>query len=160
MTSANYRQGLNEPDDARGAVDAVRALARAARVLERASNELSMPHYRVLSAIAAGEERASRVAERLELGRPAISSAVDALCRGGLLVRAEVQRDQRAVDLHLTPEGFALLERVEAKMVRVIDELCDATPNGRRVIDALASLGPAVDEMYANRFERLRRSRP
>jgi DNA-binding MarR family transcriptional regulator len=55
------------------------------------SSELNMVHYRVLSAIASGEDRASRVAERLELGRPAISAAVDALCRAGYLVRGEVK---------------------------------------------------------------------
>ncbi len=71
-------------------VDAVRALARATRVLERASGELSLAHYRVLSAIASGEKRASRVAERLAIGKPTVSAAVEALAQRGLLLRSAV----------------------------------------------------------------------
>ena len=79
-----------------------------------------MPHYRVLASVAAGEERASRVAERLELGRPAISSAVEALCAHGFMERREVEGDQRAVDLRVTPEGVAVLERVEHEMTEAL----------------------------------------
>jgi DNA-binding MarR family transcriptional regulator len=60
-------------------IEAVRALARATRVLERASGELSLAHYRVLAAIASGDERASRVANRLAIGKPTVSVAVEAL---------------------------------------------------------------------------------
>ncbi len=63
--------------------DAVRALARASRVLERASSELSLAHYRVLSAIASGDERGSRIAARLALGKPTVSAAVESLCQRG-----------------------------------------------------------------------------
>ena len=77
-------------------VAAVRAVARLARVLERASGDLSMAHYRVLAAVADGDERASRVAARLALGKPTISASVDALCRRGLLTREDVVHDQRA----------------------------------------------------------------
>src|SRR5579875_3572176 len=59
--------------------EAVRALARASSVLERSSSELNLAHYRVLSAIASGQERASHVAARLALGRPAVSAAVESL---------------------------------------------------------------------------------
>ena len=87
----------------------MRALARATRVLERASGELSLAHYRVLSAIASGDERASRVAHRLAVGKPTVSAAVDALAQRGLLVRTAVDRDHRVAALHLTSEGVALL---------------------------------------------------
>jgi DNA-binding MarR family transcriptional regulator len=86
-------------------VEAVRALARASRVLERASGELSLAHYRVLSAIASGDERASRVASRLAIGKPTISAAVDTLCQRGLLLRSDVDGDQRVASLRLTSEG-------------------------------------------------------
>jgi len=134
-----------------GSVEAVRALARASRVLERASGELSLAHYRVLSAIASGDERASRVASRLALGKPTVSAAVETLVQRGLLIRSVVEGDQRVAALHLTPEGFALLDRVEAEMIRRIDDLCARTPDGTQLLESLAWLGAAIDDMQAQR---------
>jgi DNA-binding MarR family transcriptional regulator len=129
----------------------VRALARASRVLERASGELSLAHYRVLSAIASGDERASLVASRLAIGKPTISAAVDSLCQRGLLFRSGVEGDQRAAALGLTPEGTATLARVEAEMIRRIDDLCARTPDGRQLTESLVWLGVAIDEAQAER---------
>src|SRR5262249_17877418 len=56
---------------------AVQALARLSRLLERAAAPLSLADYRALAAILAGEERASRLAERLAVGKPSISATVD-----------------------------------------------------------------------------------
>jgi DNA-binding MarR family transcriptional regulator len=132
-------------------VEAVRALARASRLLERASPELTLAQYRVLSAIASGDERASRVAERLELGKPTVSAAVESLCRAGLIARAEVERDQRALDLRLTATGRVVLDRVEDQMVAVVDDLCERTPDASALKQGLAWLGAAVDERAAER---------
>jgi DNA-binding MarR family transcriptional regulator len=130
-------------------VGAVRALARASRYLERASSELSLAHYRVLSAIASGDERASRVASRLALGKPTISAAVEALSQRGLVIRSDVEGDQRATTLRLTATGAALLVRVEAAMTERIDRLCDHTPDGDQLLAALLWLGSAIDEVQA-----------
>ncbi|HYA68345.1 MAG TPA: MarR family winged helix-turn-helix transcriptional regulator [Acidimicrobiales bacterium] len=132
-------------------VEAVRALVRASRVLERSSDELSLAHYRVLSAIAAGAERASRVAERLELGKPTVSAAVDTLWRAGLIVRTEVEGDQRALALHLTAAGHLLLDRVEEEMAERVDDLCARTPDAAALKEALAWLGAAIDLRAAER---------
>jgi len=132
-------------------VAAVRALARATRVLERASGELSLAHYRILSAIAAGNERASRVASRLAIGKPTVSAAVDSLVQRGLLVRSEVEGDQRAAALHLTPAGVDLVARVEAEMVLRINDLCARTPDGPRLMESLIWLGDAIDDVQAQR---------
>jgi len=132
-------------------VEAVRSLARASRVLERASGELSLAHYRVLSAIASGDERASRVADRLAVGKPTISATVDVLCQRKLLERWEVEGDQRASTLRLTAEGEALLARVESEMINRIDDLCDRTPDGRQLLESLVWLGRAIDETQAQR---------
>jgi DNA-binding MarR family transcriptional regulator len=134
------------------AVPAIRALARVSRVLEAATADLSLAHYRVLAAIASGEERASVVAARLALGKPAVSAAVDALCRRGLLERLDVVADGRAVALSLTAEGVAVLDRVEAEMTRRVVDLCARTSNPEGVLDALAQLGPAMDEARAERL--------
>jgi DNA-binding MarR family transcriptional regulator len=133
-------------------VEAVRALARVSRVLERASGELNLAHYRVLSAIASGDERASRVAVRLALGKPAVSAAVDSLVQRGLVVRTGVTTDQRASDLSLTSAGQAALAEAETAMVGRINELCARTPDVARVLQSLAWLGAALDEVVAERF--------
>ncbi len=136
------------PDPCPPAVEAVRSLARVARVLERASGDLGLSHYRVLSAIAAGQDRASRVAERFELGRPTISAAVDALRRAGLIERAEVANDQRAFALRLTPRGRETLEQVETEMVGVLDDLCHRMARAGGTgdpLDVFAALGDALD---------------
>jgi DNA-binding MarR family transcriptional regulator len=132
-------------------VEAVRALARASRMLERSSPELSLAHYRVLAAVASGDERASRVARRLAVGKPTISAAVDALCQRGLLERLDVAGDQRAAALRLTAGGEHLLARVEAEMIRRIDDLCARTPDGARLVQSLVWLGAAIDETRAER---------
>src|ERR1700722_18822054 len=108
-------------------VEAVRALSRASRLLERASGELSLSHYRVLSAIASGDERASRVAARLAVGKPTISATVESLCQRGLIARSIVAGDHRAAALRLTAEGVALLSRVEAEMVARLEDLGSRT---------------------------------
>jgi DNA-binding MarR family transcriptional regulator len=126
-------------------------LARASRVLERASGELNLAHYRVLSAIASGEERASRVAARLALGKPAVSAAVDSLRLRGLVVRSDVASDHRAAGLFLTAEGQSLLARVEVEMSRAILDLARRTPDSQAVIKSLASLGQAIDEARSDR---------
>jgi DNA-binding MarR family transcriptional regulator len=132
-------------------VEAVRALARASRVLERASGELSLAHYRVLSAIASGDERASRVAKRLAIGKPTVSAAVEALTQRGLLNRSGADGDQRVAVLHLTPEGAALLSRVEAEMISRFDDLCARTPDSAQLRQSLVWLGAAIDEQQAQR---------
>src|ERR1700760_355914 len=86
-------------------VGAIRALARMARLLERSSGNLNLAHYRVLSAIAEGDERASGVAARLGLGKPTVSAAVESLTKRGLLLREDAEGDRRATTLTLTPAG-------------------------------------------------------
>jgi DNA-binding MarR family transcriptional regulator len=139
------------PDRAR-AVEAVRALARASSVLERSSPQLSLAHYRVLTAIAQGHERASNIASKLALGKPTVSAAVESLCRRGLLVRSGVAGDQRAAALHLTPAGEMLLEQVETEMISRINDLCDRTPDGGQLIESLVWLGAAMDSRLADRL--------
>jgi DNA-binding MarR family transcriptional regulator len=132
-------------------VDAVRALARAARLLEKAAGDLSLAHYRILSAVAGGDARASRIAARLALGKPAVSTAVEALCQRGLLEREDHAGDQRVVVLRLTREGTARLRAVEADMTRWLDALRTRTPDADAVLDSLVHLGQAIEQVAATR---------
>ncbi len=131
--------------------EAVRALARASRVLERASGELSLAHYRVLSAVASGDERASRLAARLAVGKPAISAAVEALSHRQLLSRSGVAGDQRACCLRLTAAGAALLERVEQEMSEKLRALAARTSDPEAMLDALVEMGAAIDAAASDR---------
>ncbi|HEX4753396.1 MAG TPA: MarR family winged helix-turn-helix transcriptional regulator [Solirubrobacterales bacterium] len=132
-------------------VQAIRALARLARALERSSGDLNLAHYRVLSAIADGDERASRVADRLTLGKPTVSAAVESLCKRGLLSREDAAEDRRAATLTLTPAGEAALAEVERGMIERIDEFLDRTPDAAQVVESLGQLGEAIDEVAGER---------
>jgi len=132
-------------------VQAVRALARLARVLERSTGDLNLAHYRVLSAVAEGDERASRVADRLALGKPTISAAVESLVKRGLISREDAADDRRAATLTLTPAGEEALAEVERGMVERIDEFLERTPDPARVVESLGQLGDAIDEVMSER---------
>lgn len=132
-------------------VEAVQSLTRASKVMERASGGLSLAHYRVLAAVAAGDERASRVAARLALGKPTVSASVEALCARGLLVRSGVAGDQRAIQLSLTEPGRELLEIAERAMTSALEELAARTGRRDEVIDVLVALGSAIDQAAAER---------
>jgi DNA-binding MarR family transcriptional regulator len=137
-----------EPDLA----EATRALARAYRFLERSLDELSMADYRMLAALVEGEERASRLAARLALGKPAVSATVESLVKRGLVVRAKVDGDNRAVALAITPLGFELFERTEAALTARLADLLSRTsdPNGMRTV--LVGLGSAFDSIMVERM--------
>jgi len=133
-------------------VQAIRALARMARQLERSSGDLNLAHYRVLAAVADGDERASRVADRLALGKPTVSAAVESLTKRGLLSREDAADDRRAATLALTPSGKVALATVEEEMLGRLDDLCSRTPDPDAVLDALARLGEALDEIADERL--------
>jgi DNA-binding MarR family transcriptional regulator len=134
-------------------VAAVRSLARVLRILELASQDLNPAHYRVLSAIASGDERASRVARRLALGKPAVSAAVEALTRRGLVDRAPAAADGRVSLLRLTDEGRDVLERAEANMAGVLERLRAGRPHEDEVLASLGALGTAIDAAVERRDE-------
>jgi DNA-binding MarR family transcriptional regulator len=134
-------------------IEAVRALARVSRVVERASDELSFADYRVLAQLSSGEERASRLAQRLALGKPAISASVDSLSKRGLIVRSSVEGDNRATALSLSEDGARLFERMEGRMARQLELLSERTPDGAAVLQALGWLGEVVEAAVAQRFK-------
>lgn len=133
-------------------VEAVRALVRASRLLERASDELNLAHYRVLAAIASGDQRASRIAAKLALGKPTVSSSVEWLCKRGFLARGDVKGDQRAASLQLTSEGVRWLAAVETAMASWVEEVCARTPRPGQTMQALVSMGEAIEQIAAEHF--------
>jgi DNA-binding MarR family transcriptional regulator len=87
----------------------------------------------------------------LALGKPAVSAAVDALCARGLIDRSGVSGDQRAAALSITAEGIVMLRRVEAAMIGRLEELAAQAPDRHRLLDALATLGGAIDRLRDER---------
>lgn len=147
-----YRGAVHQPPPDQDRVTAVRALIRLARLLERACPELSLAHYRVLAAVAAGDQQASRVAIRLALAKPTISASVDALCRRGLLTREDVAGDQRASALRLTPSGHEVLREAEAAMLARLEQVLSRTPDGADAVSAVAQLGQGLDAVADERL--------
>lgn len=119
--------------------------------MEFACGDLSLAQYRVLAAVAEGEERASRIAQRLALGKPTISASVDALCRRGLLDRQAAADDQRVATLQLTPDGEAALRAVEDAMLERFGAVLAHTRDAPDVISALERLALGLDELVAAR---------
>jgi DNA-binding MarR family transcriptional regulator len=129
---------------------AVHALTRASRILERSLPELSVADFRVLSAVAEGEARASRLATRLALGKPAISSTVDSLVRRGMLHRRVHGTDQRAIELALTPSGEAAQQAAESALAAVVAGLVASTEHPDAVLTALGELGDGIELRQAS----------
>jgi DNA-binding MarR family transcriptional regulator len=130
-------------------VDAVRALSRLSRIVERASPDLSSADYRVLAAISGGEARASRMANRLLLGKPTISSTIESLSKRGLIVKSSVEGDNRAVQLALSDDGVGLFARMESRMTRQLELLAERTPNPQQVLQSLSWLGVVIEDSMA-----------
>ena len=130
---------------------AVRAVARLARLLERAAGELSLTHYRVLSMVDGGGERASHLANALALAKPTVTAAVDGLVERGFLAREPVPNDRRSVRIGLTDAGRKALREAEAAMAERLAAVLAETDDSRSTLHALATLGPALDALRAAR---------
>jgi DNA-binding MarR family transcriptional regulator len=125
--------------------DAVDAVTRLARLLERGAAPLSLADFRVLSAIDGGEDRASRLAQRLAVGKPAISATVESLAKRGLVTRTKVAGDQRATALALTAAGAAEYENAKARLAERLSEVAARAGDPGASIRSLAEIGEAIE---------------
>lgn len=73
--------------------------------------DITVEQFHVLRFVRRGMS-ISELAVAKNISRPAISQAVDALVKKGLLVREQSQKDRRYVSLSLTDKGNALLDEV------------------------------------------------
>jgi len=140
---------VTEPSE--NARAAALALSRTARMLERAlahgtAPALSLSDYRVLTAVAGGEGRASRLARRLAVGKPSVSASVDSLVRRGLLARSAGAGDQRAIDLTVTAGGHALLVDADRAVTALVTDIASRTPDPSGTLAALAAFGTALEQ--------------
>ena len=125
---------------------ATRALALAARALERAAGarDLTLAQYRVLSLIAAGDERSSLLAERLAVAKPTITAVVDGLVERGFVAREAVAGDRRSIRLALTPDGPAALRAAEDAMGETLGRILEHARDRDALVAALLDLDDAL----------------
>jgi DNA-binding MarR family transcriptional regulator len=129
-------------------VEAGRALATGARALERVLGDMTLAQFRVLSVVASSPERASRIAERADMSRPALSGLLDGLASRGWVERRVVASDRRGVRLEVTPAGHTALRRAQAAVSEAMAGILVDVPFPARdaVLRALVVLARAFDE--------------
>jgi DNA-binding MarR family transcriptional regulator len=103
---------------------AVRTLARLSRVLEAADAGLTVPQYRMLSALSVGGLRAARLAERLAIRKPTATALADGL------------------------------DAAEAAYVAKLLPLLHDVPDESQFLDALRVIGAALDARLAAKEHR------
>jgi long-chain acyl-CoA synthetase len=122
---------------------AARSLALLARKLERACGSLSLAQYRVLSLVAAGDERSSLVAERLAVAKPTVTAVVDGLVERGYLAREAIEGDRRSIRLRVTTDGRAAVAAAEDVMADALAGLFDAVTDRGALLQGLTELHDA-----------------
>ncbi len=139
----------DQPEDLRSAA---RTLALVARVLERAAGDLTLAQYRVLTLVAAGDERASRLALRLAVGKPTVTAVVDGLVERGHLERRAVPDDRRATRLVLTESGRDALDVAEIEMARRLGRLVDRAEDRSALLAGIAAMRAALETLVRERL--------
>ncbi len=96
----------------------IRDAVRLARLVDRLIDHpirrdmgLSSNDMYVLRSVLLGIDRPSAIAGRVNMAPPSVSRSIDRLVGRGLLERANVPSDGRAVVLRLTPTGSRTIER-------------------------------------------------
>lgn len=133
-------------------ISAVLTVLRMSRVMERVDAGVSPQQYRMLKMIGAGGERSARLAERLAVARPTLTSTADSLVAAGLACREAEPGDRRVVRLCLTAAGAGAIERADAAYAAWFGSLLDHT--GRRD-EIVANLLLLDDSMTERRRARL-----
>lgn len=133
---------MSEANDER--VAAVRVLARLYRLIERVESGLTLPQYRVLSALDQGGLRSANLAARLAVRGPTLTAIADGLVAAGYATRESEPGDRRVVRLHATEAGRAALARADEQYLAAIGPILDAAGGG--VTTELIAVGAALDE--------------
>ena len=123
----------------------MRALARLHRVLEATDSGLTLPQYRMLTALSEGGERSARLAERLTIRKPTVTALADGLIAAGYAERTSEPGDRRIVRLHITDDGRAALERAEQAYGERLRAVLAEVPDSKRCVDALVAIGEGLD---------------
>lgn len=112
-------------------------------------SDVTLPQYRLLVVLATrGPQRLVDLADNLSVNPSTATRMCDRLRRKGLLTRAAVAGDRRAVELVITDDGRALvdhvLDRRRAEIGALFGSLSD--DQRRRIADGLRILADAAGE--------------
>lgn len=135
-----------EPLDARAAEAVVLTVLRLYRALERLDTGLTPQQYRIMKLAGAGGERSARLAERLAVAKPTLTTTADGLVAAGYAQREAEVGDRRVVRLCLTTAGRTALERADAAYAGWLGSLLGTTGDTAGVVDAIRDLDAAMDE--------------
>jgi DNA-binding MarR family transcriptional regulator len=143
------------PDAA--AISGLLTVLRVSRVMERIDAGVSPQQYRILKLIGAGGERSARLAEKLAVARPTLTSIADSLVAAGLASRQAEPGDRRVVRLYLTAAGEAAVRRADEAYAAWFGSLLDYTGQSAEI---LADLQLLDDSMTERRRARMAESEP
>ena len=122
-------------------------LMRLFRALERVDSGLTPQQYRFLKLAGAGGERSARLAERLAVAKPTLTTTADALVAAGLIHREAELGDRRVVRLCLTDAGRTAVQRADAAYAGWLSQLVEATGEPDQVLRGLDLLDNAMEEL-------------
>lgn len=142
--AAGAQQPAAGTDEA--AVSGLLTLLRMSRVLERVDAGVSPQQYRMLKLIGAGGERSARLAEKLAVAKPTLTSTADSLVAAGLATRQAEPGDRRVVRLFLTEAGQAAIERADAAYGGWFGSLLDHTGRRAEILSDFLLLDAAMTE--------------
>lgn len=131
--------------------DAALTIVRLFRAMERVDSGLTPQQYRVLKLAGAGGERSARLAEKLAIAKPTLTSTADGLVAAGLLTRETEAADRRAVRLRLTEAGDAAVHKADEAYAGWLGELLERAGDPERLLGDFAALEQAMEEMWLAR---------
>ena len=128
-------------------------IARLCRLLENhGTGELSLPQYRVLGLLSAGDERATQLAARLAVTKPTLTALVDSLVERGL--RASARRPTATAApcaCRSPPPAATAVDAAGADLREVLDDVVGRCADPDAVLAALDELRQALDARWAER---------
>ena len=127
-------------------ISGVLPVLRMSRVLERIDAGISPQQYRMLRLIGEGGERSARLAEKLAVARPTLTSTADSLVASGLAYREAEPGDRRVVRLRLTPAGRDAIARADLAYGAWLDSLLEHTGRRDQILDDLRLLSESMTE--------------
>jgi DNA-binding MarR family transcriptional regulator len=133
-------------------INALLAVLRISRVLERIDAGLSPQQYRILKLIGLGGERSARLAEKLAVAKPTLTATADSLVAAGLACREAEPGDRRVVRLHPTQAGQAAVQRADAAYAAWFGSLLDHTGCRDQIISDLLKLDESMTERHLARL--------
>jgi DNA-binding MarR family transcriptional regulator len=128
------------------AISGVLTALRITRVLERIDAGVSPQQYRMLKLIGAGGERSARLAEKLAVARPTLTSIGDSLVAAGLATRQTEPGDRRVVRLCLTAAGQTAVDQADAAYAAWFGAVLDHTGQRDQILAAFQQVNDAMTE--------------